>query len=180
MPRFSINSARQRSTRGWRPWTEGCWRQPAREGSSCEFVRRDVVPNVARLGGLFQQVSNQAPEVLSGIIQSLSTQWGLFQHYWILLKLLLTTLATIVSLLHMQPTNHLAGVAGQTALSSADLRGLRINSSPTRVPPCWCCSWPRHLRCTSPGELLRTVATSMLRTPVCPPFSEWTRRVETA
>jgi hypothetical protein len=50
----------------------------------------------------------------------------LFQHYWILLKLLLTIFATIVLLLHMQPTSHLAGVAAQTALSSGDLRGLRI------------------------------------------------------
>jgi hypothetical protein len=78
------------------------------------------------LTGWFVIVPLSFASQLTGIIQSLGTQWGLFQHYWILLKLLLTIFATIVLLLHMQPTSHLAGVAAQTALSSADLRGLRI------------------------------------------------------
>jgi hypothetical protein len=34
--------------------------------------------------------------LLSGIVQSLGTTWGLFRHYWVLAKLLLTTFATIV------------------------------------------------------------------------------------
>ncbi len=36
--------------------------------------------------------------LVSGLIQSLGTPWGLFRHYWVLLKLLLTTFATIVLL----------------------------------------------------------------------------------
>jgi hypothetical protein len=36
--------------------------------------------------------------LLSGLIQSLGTPWGLFRHYWVLGKLLLTTFATIVLL----------------------------------------------------------------------------------
>ena len=61
-----------------------------------------------------------------GIVQALSTPWGLFRHYWVLLKLLITTLATILLLVHMRPVTHLARVAAETTLSSVDLRGSRI------------------------------------------------------
>jgi hypothetical protein len=64
--------------------------------------------------------------LLSGLVQSLGTKWGLFRHYWILAKLLITVVATIILLLHMQPTSRLAAVAAETTLSSADLGGLRI------------------------------------------------------
>jgi hypothetical protein len=64
--------------------------------------------------------------LLTGLVQSLGTTWGLFRHYWVLAKLLLTILATIILLLHTQPISYLAGVAAEMTLSSADLRGLRI------------------------------------------------------
>src|SRR6187431_3067634 len=41
--------------------------------------------------------------LLSGIIQGLGTPWGLLRHYWVLIKLLITPLATLVLLVHMQP-----------------------------------------------------------------------------
>jgi hypothetical protein len=63
--------------------------------------------------------------LLTGIIQSLGTVWGLFRHYWVLAKLVLTVLVTIVLLLQMELINYLAGVAAETTLSSTDLRGLR-------------------------------------------------------
>jgi hypothetical protein len=61
--------------------------------------------------------------LLTGLVQALSTPWGLFQHYWVLFKLLLTVLATIVLLLYTQTVSHFAGVAA--ASSSADPGGLR-------------------------------------------------------
>ena len=61
--------------------------------------------------------------LLTGLVQALSTRWGLFQHYWVLFKLLLTVLATIVLLLYTQTVSHFAGVAA--ASSSADPGGLR-------------------------------------------------------
>jgi len=64
--------------------------------------------------------------LLTGLVQSLGTTWGLFRHYWVLAKLLLTILGTIVLLLHTQPISLLAGVAAETTLSSADLGELRI------------------------------------------------------
>ena len=66
--------------------------------------------------------------LLTGLVQSLGTKWGLFRHYWILAKLLMNVLATIVLLLYMQTLSYLAGAA-ETALSSGDLLKLR-NPSP--------------------------------------------------
>lgn len=59
--------------------------------------------------------------LLTGFIMSLGTQWGLFQHYWILVKFLITVLSTIGLLGHMQVFSYLAGVAAETTLSSSDL-----------------------------------------------------------
>ncbi len=63
---------------------------------------------------------------LTGLVQSLGTTWGLFRHYWVLAKLLITIPASIVLLLHMQPIGRIAGVAAETTLASGDLSGLRI------------------------------------------------------
>lgn len=58
--------------------------------------------------------------LLTGPILSLGTPWGLFRHYWILIKLLITILSTIIMQLHMQPISYLSAVAAEAALSSAD------------------------------------------------------------
>ena len=47
----------------------------------------------------------------SGIVISLGTPWGLFRHYWVLITLVLTTLATVVLLLRMPTVSLLAAVA---------------------------------------------------------------------
>jgi len=64
--------------------------------------------------------------LLTGIVQSLGTSWGLFRHYWIVTKLLLTFLATIILLIHTQPIDRVAAVASQTTLGFGDLRQVRI------------------------------------------------------
>ena len=64
--------------------------------------------------------------LLSGLVQSLGTPWGLFRHWWIVAKFLLTTGATIVLLGHMEAVSHMSGIAAKTTLSSADFRGLRV------------------------------------------------------
>lgn len=63
--------------------------------------------------------------LLTGLVQSLGTVWGLFRHYWVLAKLVVTVFVTIVLLLQMELIGYLAGVAAETNLSSADFRGLR-------------------------------------------------------
>lgn len=64
--------------------------------------------------------------LLTGLIQSLGTPWGLFRHYWILFKLLITALATVILMVHMQPIRYMADAAVQTAIPGAHLRGLQI------------------------------------------------------
>jgi hypothetical protein len=78
------------------------------------------------LTGWFVIVPLSLAALLSGLVQSLGTEWGLFRHYWVLVKLLITILSTILLLVHMQPTSRLAGLAAETTLSSADLLGMRI------------------------------------------------------
>src|SRR5690242_10093438 len=48
--------------------------------------------------------------LLTGLVLSLGTKWGLFRYYWVLLKLVITVLATIVLLIHIQPIEHLANI----------------------------------------------------------------------
>ena len=64
--------------------------------------------------------------LLTGLIQALATHWGLFKHYWIVVKLILTLIATIILLAHMKPISYLGEVATQNYLSYDELRGIRI------------------------------------------------------
>jgi len=64
--------------------------------------------------------------LLTGLVSSLSTTWGLFRHYWVLLKILITIPSSLMLLVHMQPISYIAGVAANTPLSIADLHGLKI------------------------------------------------------
>jgi hypothetical protein len=64
--------------------------------------------------------------LLSGLIQSLGTPWGLFRYYWVLVKLLLTIFATIVLLMKMPLIGYAGRRAAETTLSSADLRAAGI------------------------------------------------------
>ena len=50
--------------------------------------------------GQFVIVPLSVVALLTGIVQSLGTEWGLFRHYWLLMKFLLTLAATFLLLLH--------------------------------------------------------------------------------
>lgn len=63
--------------------------------------------------------------LLSGLVQSLGTTWGLFRHYWVLVKFLLTVFVIVVLLLQMDGISYVAAVAAETTLSNTDLLGLR-------------------------------------------------------
>ncbi len=64
--------------------------------------------------------------LLTGVVSSLGTKWGLFRYYWVLVKLLITILATIILLVHTQPISLLAGAVAKTTVFSADLHRLQI------------------------------------------------------
>ena len=59
--------------------------------------------------------------LLIGIVQSLGTRWGLFHHYWVLVKLILTSLATIVLLLQMRLITAIGTAAANSTLAISDL-----------------------------------------------------------
>jgi hypothetical protein len=64
--------------------------------------------------------------LLTGLVQSLGTNWGLFRHYWVMAKLVLTVLATIILLVHTQPG--LRGAVNKDALPSLCLAALAATS----------------------------------------------------
>ena len=64
--------------------------------------------------------------LVTGVVLSLGTAWGLFRHYWIVFKLVITVFATIVLLIYMKTFRSMAGVAADP---SADLAMVR-NASP--------------------------------------------------
>jgi hypothetical protein len=64
--------------------------------------------------------------LLTGLVQSLGTTWGFFRHYWVLLKFVLTVIATVLLLLHMTLADRLADTADQAAFPGSRLHGLRL------------------------------------------------------
>ncbi|MGH9203767.1 MAG: DUF2269 domain-containing protein [Vicinamibacterales bacterium] len=64
--------------------------------------------------------------LLSGIALSLGTTWGLFRHYWVALKLLITAFATVILLIYMGTFKQMAGVAADPVVEL----GLVRNPSP--------------------------------------------------
>ena len=63
--------------------------------------------------------------LLTGLVSSLGSTWGLFRHYWVAIKLTLTILATIVLLIHTRPIRYVADAAVQRTLARHDLREVR-------------------------------------------------------
>ena len=64
--------------------------------------------------------------LLTGLVSSLGTTWGLFRHYWVLFKLLINVFATTVLLIYMKTFSLMAGMAADP---TADLNVVR-NASP--------------------------------------------------
>jgi ABC-type multidrug transport system fused ATPase/permease subunit len=60
--------------------------------------------------------------LLTGLVMSLGTHWGLFRHYWVLISLALTILCTVVLVLHMPTVSTMAALAQHA--DGADLRAL--------------------------------------------------------
>jgi hypothetical protein len=78
--------------------------------------------------GWFVLVPLSLASLVTGLAQSLGTAWGLFRHYWVVFKLLINVVATVVLLMYMQTLGDLADVAAEKASSSPDLGELRSPS----------------------------------------------------
>lgn len=79
--------------------------------------------------GWFVLVPLAVASLLTGIVQSLGTPWGLFRHYWIVAKLLINVVATTVLLLYTQTLAHFADIAREPSFSGNDLGALQSPSA---------------------------------------------------
>lgn len=61
----------------------------------------------------------------SGVVQSVGTSWGLLRHYWVVIKLGLTVVATVLLLLHTRPIGVLAAAAADGSVLTPPMAGLR-------------------------------------------------------
>jgi len=93
-------------------------------GHDSQMVRSSYL--AMELTGWWVLVPLSVASLLTGLIQSLGTTWGLFRHYWVLIKLLITIPATVLLLVRMGPIGRLAGVAAGRTAFGADLGGIRI------------------------------------------------------
>lgn len=75
--------------------------------------------------GWFILVPLSFGSLLTGLIQSLGTEWGLFRHYWVLAKLVINLVANTVLLLYMFELGSLVA-----ALSISDGHEVVMSGSP--------------------------------------------------
>jgi hypothetical protein len=75
------------------------------------------------LTGWYAIVPLALASLLTGIVMALGTQWGLFRHYWVLISLVLTVVATGVLLLHMPAVSITADAARRAEVIGFDGRG---------------------------------------------------------
>ncbi|HXI13500.1 MAG TPA: DUF2269 domain-containing protein [Thermoanaerobaculia bacterium] len=91
-------------------------------------------------------VPSSLASLLTGLIVSLGTVWGLFRHYWVIFKLFLNLFAITILLMYIQSIGSFARMAGKETLSSADLSLLRR---------------PTHVVHTSGALLVLLIATTL-------------------
>ena len=96
--------------------------------------------------------------LLSGIVLSLGSTWGLFRHYWVVLKLGMTVFATVILLIYMGTFRQMAGVAADPVMDLAVIR----NASPIvhAILALICCSrqQSRRLQAVRDDRLWKTEA----------------------
>ena len=64
--------------------------------------------------------------LVTGVLAAVGSPWGLFRHYWVVAKLVLTLAATLLLLLHTRPIGVLGAAAAGPSGVSAGLDGLRV------------------------------------------------------
>ena len=62
--------------------------------------------------GWFAIIPLAIGSLLSGLVISLGTTWGLFRHYWVVTKLVLTVIATVILIVHMPAVSLQADASG--------------------------------------------------------------------
>ncbi|MBY0497400.1 MAG: hypothetical protein K2Y23_24625 [Cyanobacteria bacterium] len=94
--------------------------------SSADDFKARSASTTMELIGWFVIVPFSGASLLSGVIQSLGTQWGLLRHYWVIAKLLITVGASLLLMLHMQVVSSIALAASNDAAASSRLQGPKV------------------------------------------------------
>jgi len=63
--------------------------------------------------------------LVTGLVVSLGTPWGLFRHYWVLVKFLITVISALILFGFTQTLSSLGDLAADTTLSMSELRNLK-------------------------------------------------------
>jgi hypothetical protein len=63
--------------------------------------------------------------LVTGLVMSLGTPWGLFRHYWVLLKFLITIISALILFGFTQTLGSLGDLAADATLSMNELRNLK-------------------------------------------------------
>jgi uncharacterized membrane protein len=62
--------------------------------------------------------------LVTGLVMSLGTPWGLFRHYWVLAKFMITVVSALILFGFTQTLGSLGNLAANTTLSIDELRNL--------------------------------------------------------
>lgn len=76
---------------------------------------------VMNLIGWFALVPLSVVALLTGLIMALGTKWGVFRHYWVVFSFVLTIVATVVLLQHMQTVSILANMVAEAGYKHVDM-----------------------------------------------------------
>lgn len=77
--------------------------------------------------GWYVLVPLSLASLLTGLVSSLTTPWGLLRHYWVVAKLVINLFATLVLLMYIRSLDYLARLAAETP-PGGDLATLRSSS----------------------------------------------------
>jgi hypothetical protein len=112
------------------------------------------------LVGAFLIVPLSFLTLATGLIQSLGTSWGLFRHYWVVVKLMATLLATLLLVLHQFVAVSAAAQAVRAAPMNAatSIGRLGVQLVVDAALALLVLLFATVLSCISPGGEQRTVA----------------------
>jgi hypothetical protein len=89
-----------------------------------------LVRSVSLLMGVtawFVIVPFSLASLVTGLLQAVGSAWGLVRHYWVLFKLVITSVATIVLLMKLGPISALADAASQVSFTSTGSAATRTS-----------------------------------------------------
>jgi hypothetical protein len=103
--------------------------------------------SMMELTGWFVIVPLSLASLLTGLVQSLGTEWGLFRHYWIVVKFVLTVGAVAILLKHMPAVSHGHGAQGEVVHAGGGLLVLLATTTLSVYKPWGRTGYGRRKQC---------------------------------